>query len=129
MTPNDRNPDAVDDPRPSGEANSGEDPVVNEIDAAKVREVARLARMELDPDEAARLAKEMSSILAHFDALDRLRIEAEGGGPSGRELDARTRADAPGSDPLVSGPETLAPDWRDGYFVVPRLPALGEGEG
>lgn len=129
MTPDGGNQDAADDARSSGDASSGEDPAVSEIDATKVREVARLARLELAPGEAARLAKEMSSILSHFDALDRLRIETEEGGPRGRELDARTRADAPGSDPLASGPESLAPDWREGYFVVPRLPGLGEGEG
>lgn len=128
MTPDGPNPDGVDDARLSGDASDGGDPAESRIDATKVREVARLARLELDPDEATRLAEEMSSILAHFDALDSLRIETEGEGPRGRELDARTRADAPGSDPLASGPEALAPDWRDGYFVVPRLPALGEEE-
>lgn len=127
--PDGENPEAPDDAGPSGDARVGEGSTGSEIDASKVREVARLARLELDPGEAARLAEEMSSILSHFDALDRLRIETEGEAPRGRELDARTRADAPGSDPLTSGPELLAPDWRDGYFVVPRLPALGEEEG
>lgn len=127
--PDGGNPDGVDDARRSGDASGGKDRVGSEIDATKVLEVARLARLELNPDEAARLAEEMSSILSHFDALDRLRIETEGEeGPRGSELDARTRADAPGSDPLACGPEALAPDWRDGYFVVPRLPALGEEE-
>jgi aspartyl-tRNA(Asn)/glutamyl-tRNA(Gln) amidotransferase subunit C len=127
--PDGENPESVDDARRSGDASCGEGSVGSEIDATKVREVARLARLELDPDEVARLVEEMSSILSHFDALDTLRIETEGRAPRGRDLDARTRADAPGSDPLASGPEALAPDWRDGYFVVPRLPALGEEEG
>lgn len=128
--PDGGNPDALDDEaRRSEDESSGEVRAGSEIDASKVREVARLARLELDAGEVARLVEEMSSILSHFDALDRLRIETEGGAPRGRELDARTRADAPGSDPLTSGPEALAPDWRDGYFVVPRLPALGEEEG
>lgn len=127
--PDGGNPEALDDAGPSGDTRSGEGSAGSEIDASKVREVARLARLELDSGEAARLAEEMSSILSHFDALDRLRIEADGMAPRGRELDARTRADAPGSDPLTSGPGALAPDWRDGYFVVPRLPALGEEEG
>lgn len=126
--PDGGNPETSDDAGPSGEASGGEDRGGSDIDASKVREMARLARLDLDPGEAVRLAEEMSSILSHFDALDRLRIETEGKAPRDRDLEARTRADAPGSDPLTSGPEALAPDWRDGYFVVPRLPALGEEE-
>lgn len=108
---------------------TGEDRGVSEIDEQKVREVARLARLGLGDGEAARLAREMSGILGHFDALDRLEGEGEAAGPQGRDLEPRTRADAPGPDPLAYGPEDMAPDWRGGFFVVPRLPALGEEPG
>lgn len=99
---------------------------MSEIDERKVREVARLARLRLGDAEAERLAEDMSGILAHFDALDRVEDQGDSEGPQGRDLEPRTRADAPGPDPLATGPEDLAPDWRGGFFVVPRLPALGE---
>ncbi len=102
---------------------------MSEIDEQEVREVARLARLKLDDAEAARLADEMSGILAHFDALDRFEGEADAAGPPGRDLEPRTRADAPGADPLAWGPEEMAPDWRGGFFLVPRLPALGGDDG
>lgn len=37
-------------------------------------------------------------------------------------LDARLRPMEP--DPLTRLPEQFAPDWRNGFFVVPRLPAV-----
>jgi len=45
-------------------------------------------------------------------------------GPADRGLAPRLRDDEVSSDPLAFGPFELAPEWRDGFFVVPRLPAL-----
>ncbi len=93
------------------------------IERDQVLHVARLARLALAPEELDRLATQMASILAHFEELAELEPEA-GSGPNERGLAARTRDDEPHSDPLAFGPHQMAPDWRQGYFVVPRLPAL-----
>lgn len=94
-----------------------------EIDESTVRRVAELARLELDEDEVERLVEELGSILGHFEQLEEVDLE------EGEEVEPdgppATRADAPGTDPLAFGPGQMAPDWRGGYFVVPRLPGLG----
>lgn len=97
-----------------------------EIDESTVRRVAELARLELEEDEVERLVQEMGSILGHFERLEEVDLEEEG---PDREGPPVTRADAPGSDALALDPEELAPDWRGGYFVVPRLPGLGGSGG
>lgn len=90
-----------------------------------VRAIAALARLR--PREAAfeRLTVELNRILGHVQALERLDLSApdtEGGVSHGRP-----RSRDPGMRPDTVGPdaaEALAPDWREGFFVLPRLPAL-----
>ena len=90
-----------------------------------VRAIAALARLR--PGEAAfeRLTVELNRILGHVRALERLDLSAldpEGGTSRGRpgSRDPGTRPDTVGR----AAAEALAPDWREGFFVVPRLPAL-----
>lgn len=94
----------------------------------EVRRVARLARLELDDPAVERLAGELEAVLEHMDEIARLETEEGGTGPEGRGLVPRLRADAPGSDALAFGPRHMAPAWRDGFFVVPRLASLGDRE-
>jgi aspartyl/glutamyl-tRNA(Asn/Gln) amidotransferase C subunit len=70
------------------------------------------------------MAIDLDSILGHMNELER--VPAEGaealGGVSGHP--APFRQDVPGSDPLLIPIEQIAPEWRDHFFVVPRLAAL-----
>lgn len=100
---------------------------MSEIERSHVRHVANLARLELDDDDIDRLAGEMASILSHFEELSEIDIPHEDG-PAGRGLASRLRDDDVSSDPLSFGPPEMAPEWRDGFFVVPRLPALDSSQ-
>lgn len=46
------------------------------IDTQQVLHVARLARLELAPDEVEAMATELSSVLGHIDALSALDLDA-----------------------------------------------------
>ena len=90
-----------------------------------VRAIATLARLR--PREAAfeRLTVELNRILEHVRALERL--DLSGLDPEKAALYGRPRSRDPGTRPDAVGPDAvqaLAPDWREGFFVVPRLPAL-----
>jgi aspartyl-tRNA(Asn)/glutamyl-tRNA(Gln) amidotransferase subunit C len=100
---------------------------MSEIDRSQVRHVANLARLELDTDDLDRLAGEMASILSHFEELSEVELPHEDG-PGDRGLAPRLRGDDVASDPLAFGPSEMAPEWRDGFFVVPRLPALDSSQ-
>lgn len=106
---------------------------MSRIDPAEVRRIARLAGLRLGEDEVERLAVELGDILAHFLALPPLERAESPGGVDRRSLPARPgsplRGDEPGSDPLGHPPEEAAPAWREGLFVVPRLPGLDEAGG
>lgn len=100
------------------------------IDPGEVRRLARLAGLRLEAGEADRLAAELAGILAHFEALRSVPPEApEQGEPSGGAPRSPLREDVPGSDPLQRPPSASAPAWRDGFFLVPRLPGMEDPAG
>ena len=96
----------------------------------EVRRMAELARLELDGDEADELLEDLNGILEHMESLAGADVE-----PAGDDEEAHREGPAPlrdGSegapDRLTRSPEELAPAWEEGFFVVPRLPAVEGGE-
>lgn len=88
--------------------------------------IAELARLQLDAEETARLARDCDAILEYFarieevaDVPDRHSTSAESEAEA-----APLRLDSPGHDPLDRPLAEIAPEWRDGFFLLPRLPAL-----
>lgn len=117
---------------------------MSEIDAEQVRHVARLARLELSDGEVDRLSEELGRVLARFRELEEAEEGGEedgdeggtgeepaagapGAGPEARG--SELRPDRPDADSLARGAGQLAPEWEDGFFLVPRLGALGDGSG
>lgn len=85
-----------------------------------VRHIAALARLGIDDAQAEAIARELSSILSHMRVL----AEAEiGSATSETALDHAMplRPDAGPPIPLARMPHDFAPDFRDGFFLVPRL--------
>jgi len=91
------------------------------IDRETVEKVARLARLELAPDEVERLVKELGSILDHVARLSELDLH-----------DVPTLAHAPGAanvyredtpGPVLSAEEALAnaPESDGRFFRVPPV--------
>jgi len=93
-----------------------------------VEQMAALAHLRLDPEEVARMVTEMSAILDHVAALAEVDVEGvreavgivEGAAPF------RPKGGAP--DPLQRPLREIAPDFREGLFVVPRLPGVEGGD-
>ena len=92
------------------------------LDAVDVRRAAVLSSLALSSRELEQFADDLAAVLDEFAHIDA--SELPGLASRDRHLDTHLRADAPDSDPLHSQPSEFAPDWRDGFFVVPRLPAL-----
>jgi aspartyl/glutamyl-tRNA(Asn/Gln) amidotransferase C subunit len=87
--------------------------------------------LKLDAKERERLTRDCQAILGYFETIRRVDAEAAESAAA-LERAARLREDRVGSDPLERPPAEIAPAWREGYFVVPRLPAMdadgGTGE-
>jgi aspartyl-tRNA(Asn)/glutamyl-tRNA(Gln) amidotransferase subunit C len=96
------------------------------VSRGDVERMAALARLRLGPEEAARLTGDLNSILEHVAELREVSVEgveAEGAVDGA----APFRDPAAGPDPLHRPPAAFAPDWREGFFAVPRLPAVDGG--
>ena len=93
------------------------------ITPEEVRRVAALARLRLDEAEVAAMAGELGAILEQVRVLGR--ADGTDAVPGAAEDRAwPLRANAYGADLLHRTPDMIAPAWQDGFFVVPRLPAL-----
>jgi len=93
------------------------------VTTGDVLHVAALARLRLRAEEVARLTEQLNDILAHvaeLAAADTSAVEPE----PATEWPAPLRSDDAAPDPLELPPARLAPAWEDGFFTVPRLPAM-----
>ena len=112
------------------------------VTVQEIRRIAALARLRLEQGEARRMARDMSSILEHMTVLGEIAPEPAptSGVPRG-ESSTRPLGDASDGggvpaeegetmpDPLERPLSRIAPDWRDGLFVVPRLPGVAGAPG
>jgi len=98
------------------------------LDSEEIRHIAGLAGLELTEAEIERLAAELGVVLGAFARIEALQPPAESlqaqppaeSAPGDRGLEPRLRPDAVAPDPLSGPLSGIAPDWRDGFFVVPR---------
>ena len=89
-----------------------------------VRRIAELARLRLEPHEVEKFTGQLNDILAHMEALADLDAEAAAADAQARpEAGAPLRSEDVAPDSLQRAPADIATEWRDGFFVVPRLAA------
>ena len=92
----------------------------------EVERIAGLAALALDPAELPELTAQMDRIVGFVARL------AEAGSLQDRQDAAETPADRPLREDVVlpadltRSPAELAPEFVDGFFVVPRLGAMEE---
>ena len=91
----------------------------------EILQIATLARLRLTDSESEELSHDLSQILEYVDTLASLQV------PEGERLELGP-SDAPEReagqippDPMARPPTASAPDFRDGFFVVPSPPSLG----
>ncbi|PYO35627.1 MAG: hypothetical protein DMD37_04805 [Gemmatimonadetes bacterium] len=97
------------------------------ISREEVLHIARLAELDVVEEALPTLVEQMSRILDYVAQLNRLPT-GETARPYVAGPDAiALRADEVKPWPLAFGPKQLAPAFRDGFFVVPRLEAFDDG--
>lgn len=91
-----------------------------------VEHVARLAELAVEPDELADLTAQLDRIVGFVAALNQSETSGSGErfipGPSETPL----REDVVRPANLAIPPARLAPEFVEGFFVVPRLGAMEE---
>jgi aspartyl-tRNA(Asn)/glutamyl-tRNA(Gln) amidotransferase subunit C len=98
------------------------------ITPRQAEEIAALARLRLEPDEAHRLARQLSTILDHMDELRQVDTDGVPAFAIAAQDAPLPRKDDVGTDPLLRPVADLAPAWQDGFFTVPRLAAQRGGD-
>jgi aspartyl-tRNA(Asn)/glutamyl-tRNA(Gln) amidotransferase subunit C len=91
------------------------------FDRDDVRRIAALARLSLADEELDRFAGQLASVLEHVAALDSIE---SGSAAADIPEAAPAREDHESFDPPVLPPASFAPEFEDGFFSVPRLPAF-----
>ena len=97
------------------------------ITPADLLRVAELAELEVPEVDAARLAAELDRIVTYVAQLEALGQEGAGAGFHPGPDRVSLRPDQVGSVPLARLPQAIAPEFADGFFLVPRLPAMEGG--
>ncbi len=95
------------------------------ITREEILQIATLARLRLSDSESEELSHDLGQILQYVDTLASLQVpegERLGLGPS--DAPEREAGQIP-PDPMAHPPADSAPDFRDGFFVVPSPPSLG----
>jgi aspartyl-tRNA(Asn)/glutamyl-tRNA(Gln) amidotransferase subunit C len=88
------------------------------IELAEARRIAELAHLEFDDPGLERMAAEMTGILTYIDQLREVDVEGF------EERDATVtpfREDEPRPSLDREAVARNAPEWRDGFFVVPKV--------
>lgn len=98
------------------------------VTAKDVQHVARLAELAVEPEELPTLTEQMDRIVGFVAQLAELGDRDSGpsyvAGPERTPL----RPDVVEPPDLARPPATLAPEFVDGFFVVPKLGAMEGGE-
>lgn len=104
------------------------------VDRTHADRIAHLARLRFEDEELTRITADLNRILEHVESLKALDADGEdghlptSGAPTVADC-AATRGDgAEVPDLLARDLSAVAPDWRDGFFVVPPLPGVHETE-
>jgi aspartyl-tRNA(Asn)/glutamyl-tRNA(Gln) amidotransferase subunit C len=86
-----------------------------------VRRIAGLARIAVPDAQLDEVARQLSGILGHMDALAAV-SDSSALADSEKNAEGMRLADDKGpSVELERASDTIAPSWRDGFFLVPRL--------
>ncbi|MEZ4456569.1 MAG: Asp-tRNA(Asn)/Glu-tRNA(Gln) amidotransferase subunit GatC [Gemmatimonadales bacterium] len=92
------------------------------ISPEEVERIARLAALEVASEELPELAAQLDRIVEYVGHLPPLDAAADRAAAP-----ATLRADEVAPAPLAEPPAGFAPDFREGFFVVPRLSAMDQG--
>jgi aspartyl-tRNA(Asn)/glutamyl-tRNA(Gln) amidotransferase subunit C len=89
-----------------------------------VRHVANLAELAVPEEELERLVSQLNRIVDYVAQLDRLPAERMHSAFLPGPASVALREDVPGPVPLARPPAELAPEFAEGFFLVPRHGAM-----
>ncbi len=90
-----------------------------------VRQLAALAELAVEEADLDRLTAQIDRIVEYVGQLSAVTATLDAGGFHPGPAEVRLRDDVVRSTALTHPPAEFAPDFREGFFVVPKLAGLG----
>jgi aspartyl-tRNA(Asn)/glutamyl-tRNA(Gln) amidotransferase subunit C len=94
------------------------------IGREEILRVARLAELDVPAQDVGALAAQIGRIVDYVAQLDNVPAGEDAEPFQAGPASVALREDLPGAVPLLRGLEAIAPEFRDGLFLVPRLGAM-----
>jgi aspartyl/glutamyl-tRNA(Asn/Gln) amidotransferase C subunit len=97
------------------------------VDLDEAARIAALARLRFGDEELRHITQELNQVLEHVEELKSLEVDdvpSDGADPLDGEGDATRGPEAEAPDALRADLAAMAPDVREGFFVVPPLPGV-----
>ena len=96
------------------------------VSARDVQRIRELARLHLEDDELERLTSDLNAILRHVDSLrdPGSTKRPEDSSQIGSKLAPVSHEHVEGPDKLREMPADFAPEWKEGFFIVPAPPGV-----
>lgn len=101
------------------------------VDRRQTAAIAALARLRFEDEELGRITDEMNQVLAHVEQLKSLAVDdvpREGPDPLADEGDSTRGPAADLPDAMDLDLPGMAPETKEGFFLVPPLPGVHDGE-
>lgn len=91
------------------------------IDSGQIAKVSRLARLELTETEKNEFSRQLSDIISYVEKINEL--DTDSVKPSDHVVDINNvfRGDKASNSLDRKDIEAIAPDFKGGYFIVPRI--------
>ena len=90
----------------------------------EVLHVAKLAELAVRENELRRLVDQMNRIVDYVTTLNEVPLDRVAEPFLAGPLSVTLREDVEGAVPLARTPEAMAPEFREGFFLVPRHGAM-----
>jgi aspartyl-tRNA(Asn)/glutamyl-tRNA(Gln) amidotransferase subunit C len=97
------------------------------ISREEVLHIAKLAEIEIPAGELEEVTEDLCRICDYVDQLGEVRAPAEGRPFVAGPARANLRDDVVDPVPLSRPVEDLAPEFAEGFFLVPKLDGMAEG--
>jgi aspartyl-tRNA(Asn)/glutamyl-tRNA(Gln) amidotransferase subunit C len=93
-----------------------------------IEHIAHLASLEVDEDAVAELTRQIGDILQYVSQLDAVDSAPRPAMEEAAPTRAALRGDVVDPIPLTRSPGEMAPEFADGFYLVPKVAGLGEDE-